>query len=124
MDLKKRKILILIKTNVDIRYGIISTINLPRLCHFDYNLVVVHCLCFSHGKLWETISQQRGTLCLTMKIFLCLFALLQSFISKICFINHRHAPFTNREIGCGVLTSQSSCFLAQYTYQQQVILSI
>ena len=31
----------------------------------------VHRLCFYHGKSWETISQQKGTLCSTMKIFLC-----------------------------------------------------
>ena len=42
-----------------------------RLCHFDYNFVFVHCLCFYHGKSWETISQQKGTLCSTMNIFLC-----------------------------------------------------
>ena len=54
---KKRKTLI--KTNVDIRYGIIPTINLLRLCHFDYNLVFFHCLCSYHGESWETISQQK-----------------------------------------------------------------
>ena len=35
------------------------------------NFVFVHCLCFYHGKSRETISQQKGTLCSTMKIFLC-----------------------------------------------------
>ena len=57
-----------------------------RLCHFDYNFVFVHCLCFYHGKSWETISQQKGTLCSTMKIFLCLYYIFAFaiFISKIC----------------------------------------
>ena len=31
---------------------------------------------------------------------------------KLCLINHHHAPFTYRGIGCFVLTSQSSRFLA------------
>ena len=35
------------------------------------NFVFVHCLCFYHGKSRETISQQKGTLCSTMKIFIC-----------------------------------------------------
>ena len=44
---------------------------------------------------------------------------MQSFISKICLINHHHAPFTYREIGCCVLTSQSSRFLAHVSAASQ-----
>ena len=43
--------------------------------------------------------------------FSVVITLLQSFISKICLINH-YAPLTYREIGCCVLTNQSSRFLA------------
>ena len=57
-----------------------------RLCHFDHNFVFVHCLCFYHGKSRETISQQKSTLCSTMKLFLCLYYTFAFaiFISKIC----------------------------------------
>ena len=70
-----------------------------------------YCLCFYHGKSWETISQQKGT-CLVI-------TLLQSFISKICLINHHHASFTYREIGCCVFTRQSSRFLAHVSVASQ-----
>ena len=70
----------------------------------------VHCLCFYHGR---HISQQKGTLCSTMKIFLCRYYTFAIFhLKKCCLINHHHAPFTYRRIGCCALTSQSSCFLA------------
>ena len=48
------------------------------------NFVFVHCLCFYHGKSRETISQQKGTLCSTMKIFLFRY---YTFISKNCLID-------------------------------------
>ena len=38
---------------------------------------------------------------------------------KCCLINHHHAPFTYREIGCCVLTSQSSRFLEHISAESQ-----
>ena len=38
---------------------------------------------------------------------------------KICLINHHHASLTYREIGCCVLTSQSSRFLAHVSAASQ-----
>ena len=56
-----------------------------RLCHFDYNFVFVHCLCFYLEKSWESVSQQKGTLCSIMKIFLCRYYIFAIFHFKIFF---------------------------------------
>jgi len=50
-------------------------------------------------QLWK-IMGDHGTLCSTMKIFLCRCYIFAIFILKICLINHQHAPLTFREIGC------------------------
>ena len=56
----------------------------------------VHCLCVYHGKskTWETTSQQKGTLCLTIKIFLCRCYAFAIFNFKVFFIP---TPVTNEK---------------------------
>ena len=68
----------------------------------------------NHGRLSRGVHYARQ-----WKFSSVVIALFQSFILKICFINHHHAPFTYQEIGCCVLTSQSSRFLAHVSAASQ-----
>ena len=77
----------------------------------------VHCLCFYHGRLFLS---RRAHYARQWQFSSVVITLLQSFISKnFCLINHHHAPFTYRGIGCCVLTSQSSRFLAHISAASQ-----
>ena len=53
------------------------------------------------------------------KFFSVVITLLHSFISIFFLINHHHASFTYREIGCCVFTRKSSRFLAHVSAASQ-----
>ena len=102
---------------MDIRYGIISTINLQTVILITVlGLFIVYVsIMENHGRLFLS---RRVYYARQWKFSSVVITLLQSFISKICLINH-HAPFTYREIGFCVLTSQSSRFLAHVSAASQ-----
>ena len=105
---------------MDIPYGIISTINLHTVS-FSLQFCVCSLFMFLSWKIMGDYFSAEGYIMLDNENFplSLLHFCNQSFISKICLINHHHAPFTYLKIGCCVLTSQSSRFLAHISAASQ-----
>ena len=80
-----------------------------RLCHFDYNFVFFIVYVSIMG---DYFSAEEHIMLDNENFPLSLLHFCNLSFQKFCLINHHRAPFTYMEIGCCVLTSQSSRFLA------------
>ena len=103
---------------MDIRYGIISTINLQTV---SFCLQFCVCSLYVYVSIMGDYFSAEGHIMLDNENFSLSLHFSNLSFQRCSLINHHHAPFTYRGIGCCVLTSQSSRFLAHISAASQIL---